>query len=430
MSHPEHPPTPSAPPYGDYDHTTPVISTPGNEIAPPPPPLLAQSCVRSHAFHLAIAQHDYDLVLHFIISTPSLATPNTLSCYGNTPLFTAVRACDIKIVAADPEHEPLYDARYQCISNKEIEHVFSAIQCGEQIDIDHFLDKGMVPHTPLMEAASTDQIAMVKLLMKDYAADDTLVAPDGQTALRLAAANKQHEITAFLPSWRLGAFKRIQFRSRKAIRRIKSIALKLYDISKFFFWDIPKFFVWTIPKNIIQEIWHVLTWENIIHAGKFFFWTLPKFLFWSVPKFFLWTIPKDIVQKIWRTLTWENITCVGRFLFWTVPKFFLYHVPKFIIFDIPWVEYSKYLWRTIKDFAQWFWEDVIKSIPGFVKWVLIQVYDLLTALMKNIGKVLESFFSLLHTIALAIWMLLKEITLHDVWNAICDLGRAIFMDLP
>ncbi|KAK0437307.1 hypothetical protein EV421DRAFT_2038253 [Armillaria borealis] len=410
MSDPEHPPIPSAPPYGDYGHTAPAVSTPGDEIAPPPPPLPAQLCATSHAFHLAIAQHDYDLVSHFITSTPSLATPNTLSCYGNTPLFTAVRARDIKIVRLLITHE----------------RVFSAIQRGEQVDIDHFLDNGMVPRTPLMEAASTGQIAMVKLLMKDYAADDTLVALDGQTALRLAAANKQardYSILAFT------APRCFQTDSIKAIRRIKSIALRLYDIGKFFFWEIPKFFLWTIPKKIGQEIWRVLTWENIIRVGRFLFWRVPKFLFWSLPKFFLWTIPKSIGQRIWRTLTWENITRVGRFLFWTVPKFFLYHLPKFFI-EFPWVEFGRRLWWTIKDVAQWFWEDVIKPIPGFVKRVTIKMYDLLAAFVKNIGKVLESFFSLLHTVVLAIWTLLKEITLRDVWNAICDLGRAIFMDLP
>ncbi|KAK0220798.1 ankyrin repeat-containing domain protein [Armillaria nabsnona] len=367
MSDPEHPPIPSAPPYGDYSHTTPVVSAPGDEIAPPPPPLPAQSCAKSHAFHLAIAQHDYDLVSHLVTSTPTLATPNTLSCYGNTPLFTAVRARDTKI------------ARLLITHGADI-NGWSSPLCS-QVDIDHFLDNGMVPRTPLMEAASTGQIAMVKLLMKDYAAEDTLVALDGQTALRLAAANKQREITAFLPSRRLGAFKRIRFRSRKAIRRIKSIALTLYDIGKFFFWEIPKFVLWTIPKKISQEVW-------------------------------------------------RNITRVGRFIFWTVPKFFLYHLPKFFIIEFPWVEFGERLWWTIKDVAQWLWEDVIKPIPGFVKRVTIKVYDLLATFVKNIGKVLESFFSLLHTVVLAIWTLLKEITLRDVWNAICDLGRAIFMDLP
>ncbi|KAK0220789.1 hypothetical protein EDD85DRAFT_941823 [Armillaria nabsnona] len=390
------PERPSAPPYGDNSHTTPVVSTPGDEIAPPPPPLFAQSCARSHAFHLAIAQHDYDLVSYFLTSTPALATPNTLSCYGNTPLFTAIRARDIKIVrlllvhgadvngwssplysAADPAHQRLYESQYRCYADKEIERAFSAFQQGEQVDMDNFLDKGMVPRTPLMEAASTGQIAVVKLLMEEYGADDTAVAPDGQTALRLAAANKHREITSFLPARRLGVFKRIQFRSRKAIKRIKVVARRLYDIGRFFFWEIPKFFLWTI-----REIWKVLTWKNAIHVGKILFWRVPGFFLYLVPKFFLW------------------------------------NVPKYLITEFPWVSFGKYLWRTMK------------GIPDFLRRMGISLYNLLVTMANKVSEVIQRFLSLLHTIALAIWTLLKEITRHDVWNAICDLGRAIFMDLP
>ncbi|PBK68100.1 ankyrin [Armillaria solidipes] len=397
MFDPEHLPVPSAPPYGDYNHTTPVVSAPSDDIAPPPPPLFAQSCATSHAFHLAIAQHDYDLVSHFITSTPTLATPNTFSCYGNTPLFTAVHARDTKIVrlllahgadvngwssplcsAADPVHELLYESQYCCSENKEIERVLSAFQRGEQVDIDRFLDKGMVPRTSLMEAASTGQIAVVKLLMQEYGADDTAVAPDGQTALRLAATNKHREITGFLPARRLGTLKRIRFRSRKAIKRIKVIARRLYNIGEFFFWEIPRFVLWTIPK----DIWITLTWKNAIYVGKFLCWRIPKFFLYRVPKFFLWNIPT------------------------------------YLITEFPWVSFGNYLWRKIK------------GIPGFLRRMGISMYNLLVTMVNKVSEVVQRFLSLLHTISLAIWTLLKEITLHDVWNGICDLGRAIFMDLP
>ncbi|KAK0184398.1 hypothetical protein F5146DRAFT_1075474 [Armillaria mellea] len=389
MFDPKHPPIPSAPPYGDYIHTMPVVSAPDNEIIPPPPPLPAQSCARSHAFHLAIAQHEYDLVSHFITSTPSLATPNTLSCYSNTPLLTAVRARDIKLVrllvthgvdvngwssplycAANPEHQSLYDSRHLCLVNKGIMYVSMAVQRGEQVDTGPLLEDGIIPCTPLMEAASTGQIAMVKLLLQEYGADDTVVAPDGQTALRLAAANNHREITNFLPVRRLGAFKRIQFRSRKATRRIKAIAWNLYGIGKCLFWEVPKFVLWTIPK----ETWRILTWKNATHVGKF--------LFWSVPKFFLWS------------------------------------VSKYLITEFPWVSVGKYLWRKIK------------GIPGSLRRVEIWTYSLLMTLVNKVSEVIQRFLSLLHTTALTIWTLSKEVTLHDVWNAICDLGRAIFMDLP
>ncbi|KAK0468604.1 hypothetical protein IW261DRAFT_1612869 [Armillaria novae-zelandiae] len=357
-------PIPSAPPYGDYSHTTPVVRTPDNEIAPPPPPLPTQSCARSHAFHLAIAQHDFDLVSYFLTSSPSLATPNTLSCYGNTPLFTAVLARDAKIArllithgadvngwsspqcsAADPEYEALYRPRHYCRANNQNEYIFLAIQRGEQVDMGPLLDRGIMLRTPLMGAAST--------WSDRY--DDTAVAPDGQTALRLAATNKHRDITGFLPARRLGTFKRIQFRSRKAIKRIKVIAWRLYNVGELLFWYIPKFVLWTIPKGI----WKTLTWKKAIHVGKFFFWKVPKFIIYSVPKFFIWKHSQISDHRIW-----------------------------------------------------------------------MDMYNLLVNLVNKVSEVVQRFLSLLHTTALAIWTRLKDITLHDVWNAICDLARAIFMDLP
>ncbi|KAK0439513.1 uncharacterized protein EV420DRAFT_1341856 [Desarmillaria tabescens] len=414
MSDPEHLPIPSAPPYGDYVETTRVVSTPADDFAPPPAPRPAPPCSKTRTFHMAVANHDYDLVSHFLTSTPPLATPNSISCSANTPLFTAVRVRDIKMArllithgadvngwssplytAADPNFNLSYDDLNLCLCNagEGVKYAFSAMQCGEQI-VSHWLDVGLVPRTPLMEAASTGQIAMVKLLMNEYQADDTLVSPDGQTALRLAAANKHRDIVAFLPARRLGAFKRIKFRSRKAMRRVKAIALKLYDIGKFFVWDLPKFFLWTIPKEISLWIWRGLTWKNFIRVGRFFFWRVPKFFLYHLPKFFLWD------------------------------------VPKYFITEFPWAKFGRFLRDTVKDVARWFWEDVIKQIPGFLKRMAIRVYDLLATFVNRIREVVERFFSLLHTIALAVWTFLKEVTLRDVWNAICDLCRAIFRNLP
>lgn len=162
----------------------------------------------------------------------------------------------------------------------------------------------------------------------------------------------------------------VSVRSRKAIKRIKVIARRLYDIGEFFLWTIPK------------EIWKVLTWKNAIHVGKTLFWRVPKFFLYRIPKFFLWNIPK------------------------------------YLITEFPWVSFGKCLWRTMK------------GIPDFLRRMGISLYNLLVTMANKVSEVIQRFLSLLHTVALAIWTLLKEITLHDVWNAICDLGRAIFMDLP
>ncbi|KAG7441729.1 uncharacterized protein BT62DRAFT_997014 [Guyanagaster necrorhizus] len=285
MSDPDHLPILSAPPYDDYNQTTPVVSIADDGIAPPPTPLPAQTCARSHAFHLAIAQHDYDL------TSTGGAHPATLQ-----PILRL------------------------------------AIQRGEQIDMEDLLDEGFVPRTPLME-----------LCRREYGADDTLVAPDGQTTLRLAATNKQREITMFLLSRRLGAFKRIKFRSRKAIKRIRVMAWKLYDVGKILFREIPKGLLWKIPKEIILEIWYNLSWKNIIRVGQFLFWSLPKSFLCHLPKFFLWDLPK------------------------------------FFITEFPWAKFGRWLLN-----------------------VMLRVYVLLVTVVNKVKEAFERFFSLLHTIALAI----------------------------
>lgn len=77
----------------------------------------------------------------------------------------------------------------------------------------------------------------------------------------------------------------VSVRSRKAIKRIKVIARRLYDIGEFFLWTIPK------------EIWKVLTWKNAIHVGKTLFWRVPKFFLYRIPKFFLWNIPRYLITE-------------------------------------------------------------------------------------------------------------------------------------
>jgi hypothetical protein len=64
--------------------------------------------------------------------------------------------------------------------------------------------------TPLMVAAGKGNLNICKILCETAFADPMLVAPDGQTAQRLAARNGHKEIVDYLPVNRRGAFKRIQ----------------------------------------------------------------------------------------------------------------------------------------------------------------------------------------------------------------------------
>lgn len=56
-------------------------------------------------------------------------------------------------------------------------------------------------------AAEKAKLLVVRYLM-EHGADDALLAPDGQLALRLAAKAIHREIVAYLPSRRIGGWKR------------------------------------------------------------------------------------------------------------------------------------------------------------------------------------------------------------------------------
>jgi len=64
--------------------------------------------------------------------------------------------------------------------------------------------------TPLMCAAEKGNLNICKILCESAFADPMLIAPDGQTAQRLAARNGHKEVVQYLPANRGGAFLRLK----------------------------------------------------------------------------------------------------------------------------------------------------------------------------------------------------------------------------
>jgi ankyrin repeat protein len=64
--------------------------------------------------------------------------------------------------------------------------------------------------TPLMSAAEKGNLNICKILCESAFADPMLIAPDGQTAQRLAARNGHREIVQYLPAHRGGAWLRLK----------------------------------------------------------------------------------------------------------------------------------------------------------------------------------------------------------------------------
>ncbi|KFZ06295.1 hypothetical protein V501_07575 [Pseudogymnoascus sp. VKM F-4519 (FW-2642)] len=175
-----------------------------------------------------------DDVIAFLIEN-GIVTPNT-KLAEETPLLRAVAKTNVRIVKQlldlGAEKDALGSVSTYYDSFEGTVHVF---------------------RTPLQHAASLGHLVLVKLLMETYHCDDSIVAPDGQTALRLAAENRHHEVVDYLPTRRSGGFRRWKHAHRKSLRRATKAVVRILDFLKFFCWSVPKFILWDIPKNTIVK---------------------------------------------------------------------------------------------------------------------------------------------------------------------------------
>ncbi|KAF4613925.1 hypothetical protein D9613_007453 [Agrocybe pediades] len=306
----------------------------------------------------------------------------------------------------------------------------------------HPVTRNSVPYelrlrTPLMFSAHIGSLPIVKVLFEPpYNADDALVAPDGQIALRLAVDAGHRHIVEYLPSRRAGGWRRFKVHHALAIKRIKNAAKGIYYFSRFFLWEIPRFFLWSVPKHVVVlpivkgAKW---CWKN---RGKFGRWckekiraipekvkrglknawvfgtkTMPK----AVWKFGTKTLPQAVVNAAkW---TWELLTK---------------RIPEAIVDTSKWTWelLTKRIPKAIVDTSKWVWELLTKRIPRamiiFFKWIWRGV----TALGEAVWSVVLKFLSLLHTTFAAIISFLRSVTLKDVLAAFTTLLRSIFIDFP
>ncbi|KAL2269752.1 hypothetical protein VTJ83DRAFT_1936 [Remersonia thermophila] len=241
-----------------------------------------------------------------------------------------------------------------------------------------------VRRTPLMVAATENRLAMVKLLMEGFGADDALIAPDGQLALRLAVEHKRADIVRYLPARRGGAWRRWCAEHAAAMRRARWAAGKIGFFFKFFLWYVPKFLVWNVPKDgIVVPLWKGLKygWENKHKLGG-----------WCKRQ--IKALPGRLARggkAVWRG--------VGK-------------IPKIVKATARWA------WGCIRRIAKaakvlvlWLWNS-LKTIGGAVKHALLRV---LAAIHTAVAAALDFF---------------RSITLRDVWRGVKDAVEALVRGLP
>ncbi|KAE9364116.1 ankyrin [Stipitochalara longipes BDJ] len=348
--------------------------------------VFAGRCIIKHYF-MAIAAGQADVVSLLIEN--HLVTVST-KMLGMTPLLMAVSEKNVRVVQLLLELGAEPDEFGNAAKHFSWQYFERWRPMNEPvIDASSF-------RTPLQLAASIGHLVLVKLLMEQYHCNDSLIAPDGQIALRLAAENGHREVVDYLPSRRGGGFRRWKHKNKTAIRRAKRAAVGIGNFVQFFVWDMGKFFLWTVPKNlIVQPLMKASTW------------------------------------------CWKHRREFGP---WCVYQ--LRETPRRMVKFIKWIgtairETGKWLWRVIqripeaiKDISVWVWKLVAVRLPKAVALLGRWMVTGLSSVAKVVWNAILRTVSFLSTIVTAIASFFRSLTLKDVWNGFCDMLRAVVVALP
>lgn len=228
--------------------------------------------------------------------------------------------------------------------------------------------------TPLQVAASNGHLVLVKLLMEQYHSDDSLVAPDGQIALRLAADGGHHAIVEYLPARRGGGFQRWKHNNKAFLKKAKGAARNIGKFVKFFVWDIEKFFLWTMTtKPLIRGC----TWATK-HWKEFKPWCLRH----------LGEMPGRVKRFAKKT---------GEF------------VLRILVLS------PRFAWALLTI-------GLPASVAILARWV--------TSLAKLAWNAILKVASLLSTTVEAILSIFQRVTMKDIWNGFKDVLTAVFVAFP
>ncbi|EPE10874.1 ankyrin repeat-containing protein [Ophiostoma piceae UAMH 11346] len=289
---------------------------------------------------------------------------------GATPLLAAIDMCRVDMVklllslgadpnalARPPNLRPLSGPKYQRGVDNKYER--------------------LVRRTPLMLAASLGNFVVCKLLLQDYHADDAIVAPDGQIALRLAAQARHRDIVELLPARRGGSLQRLGAINAHNMDRIRHAGRNIKWFTKVVVWECPKFVFYDCPvQGIIKPM------------GKH-------------------------LRYLWQHRS-EILTSVGHFLL-HLPQ----HTWQFVReLGIALVGAAKALGRAIL------------RIPAAMRTMGKWAVEALKTIGLALASIAERTASAIHTALFAISTFFKSVTLQNVLDGFEAVLNAIFITLP
>jgi hypothetical protein len=376
--------------------------------------------------HIRLATHnslnDTNINTEGIISDILLGRSEPVPLYTSTSGGAPDDQIRTQINLADPD---LWDSVFKVISNGQIEAldqfvklgldvthihprrsqypVFHAVKCAQTNMMRHLINLGAdvntwsatviswdfnIPRydtpdherarTPLMCAAEQGNLNICKILCESAFADPMLIAPDGQTAQRLAARNGHREIVQYLPAHRGGSLLRLKCMLPRSVtclilddynHRWRFIRVALHGIYVFLkvtFYEIPKFLIITLPWEILKE-----TKRGIVRLYK------------SIPPIRAWPrIVKDAVVAAAKGIK-KFLIALGNAIKAT-PR---------AIYDG-----GKYLAKKGKNLAIKTWKG-IKALPGLMKIGLQKTWAAIKAIASWVKDLLLEY-----SLPLLLWL--------------------------
>ena len=354
--------------------------------------------------------HQHDLPRNHNLNLPPYQTPNLGPAIENehdviSTFFTAISNRQNEVVTA------LLSAKLVTTATLDRQHrtpLVAATAAGNihlvrdlvqihNADVNAWSQYQGHQRTPLMVAATEGNLTLVKLFVDTYHADDALIAPDGQMALRLAVERGHADVVAFLPARRGGGWRRWKVQHAKALERAKTAWRFICRFFKVLGWYIPKFLIWDFPKEVVGgrlkrgAKW---CWE---HRKEFVPWCRRKVV--EVP---------ELLKKELQWMKRRIIECAKGL----------------------WIFLSVTLPRKCNDFVRWFWSTVTTRIPAALKAFGSWLTEGLKTLGKSLLAIASRIASFFHTIFTAVATFFAKLTLEDVMNGIRDVLKAMFLEFP
>lgn len=299
-----------------------------------------------------------------------------------------------------------------------------------------------------MVAAEKGYLPIVKLLLNPPCnADHTLCAPDGQIALRLAVEMGHREVVDFLPSLRKGGFRRFKYAHATSVYRIKQTTEVARMVAVCLVWHIPKAVLYKFPKWIAKTLFKFVrnvvtksiptaakaTWRGIVKSGRYIRDDLPGAISRKVngsgraiKRFATVVVPKAAKATgnfFWRLITEWIPNAIKQTCKFTW-KLLTVYIPRALCNTV------LAIWEIIK-FIGWFIKQLVvdwfptfcKAVAGGLKAFAIGSWDLLLRGLRVVA-------SLLHTIFESIISFFRRISLRDIWNAVVQVLKWVFVEVP